>query len=299
MGELFKPMLAVDYEEGELSFPYYGSAKIDGIRCVVINGEARTRTMKPLPNNYARAWFKKNAALLDGLDGELTIGAMHEPGLFQRTTSGLMSYGGMPAFTFNVFDVVDLTGKRPYKDRLAELTKRAKTFPKNVVLLQQIEIKDARTLKAFERVAVDAGYEGVMLRSVNSRYKQGRATVKENSLLKVKRFADSEAVIVGVEEQMHNGNMATKNEIGHTKRSSAKAGLKGKGTLGALIVKGVKGKVFDGVTFNIGTGFDDEMKQALWDKRGKLGGLIVKFKYLESGVKDKPRHPVFLGFRLD
>ena len=295
----FKPMLAIDYEEAELKFPYFGSAKIDGIRCVVIDGEARTRTMKPIPNEYVRAWFKKHADLLDGLDGELTIGSLTGPGLFQRTTSGIMSYRGMPQFTFNVFDVVDHVGDRPYKDRLAELKKRAKKFPRNVVVLEQIEIKDRNVLTHFERVAVNAGFEGIMLRAVKSTYKQGRATVKENSLLKVKRFCDSEAIVIGVEEQMHNGNVATKNELGHTKRSTAKAGLKGKGTLGALIVKGAKGQPFAGIEFNIGTGFDDAMKQALWDKRKGLTGVVVKYKFLESGVKDKPRHPVFLGFRLD
>lgn len=297
---MFKPMLAVDHEESELRFPYLASPKIDGIRCIVIDGEARTRTMKPIPNLYVAAWFRKHAKVLEGLDGELTIGTVTAKNVFATTTSGIMRYQGMPAFTYHVFDVIDPTGKRTAAERQAELAKRAKSFPASVQVLPQVTVKAVAELKLIEDGIVNAGFEGVMLRSPKSTYKQGRATLNENSLLKVKRFRDAEAVIVGVEEQMYNGNVAFTNELGHTKRSSAKAGLKGKGTLGALIVKCIdKKQPFHGVEFNIGTGFDDNLKMTLWNKRGKLNGLVVKFKYLDCGVKDKPRHPVFLGFRKD
>lgn len=34
-----------------------------------------------------------------------------------------------------------------------------------------------------------------------------------------------------------------------------------------------------------------------WARRDSLLGQRVKFKHLEHGAKDAPRHPVFLGFR--
>jgi DNA ligase-1 len=47
-----------------------------------------------------------------------------------------------------------------------------------------------------------------------------------------------------------------------------------------------------GVEFNIGTGFTAE------DRAKKdWVGLIVKYKFFPIGVKDKPRHPVYLGLR--
>jgi DNA ligase-1 len=37
-------------------------------------------------------------------------------------------------------------------------------------------------------------------------YKFGRSTVRDNILLKVKRFLDDEAVVIDIEEKMHNEN---------------------------------------------------------------------------------------------
>jgi DNA ligase-1 len=292
-------MLAVDFDEGLLRFPYYASPKVDGIRCLIIDGEARTRSMKRIPNFHVREWFQKNAELLAGLDGELVVGDPAAKDVFGQTSSGIMAHGGVPAFTFLVFDVVDTTGRRPFTERWAEVQEREAAWPKGgvVMTLPQVAIEHIRDLHKIEDVLVDKGFEGVMLRHPAGRYKQGRATLLENSLLKVKRFRDAEAVVVGVEEQMHNTNPGIRNEIGRTKRSSARAGLVGKDTLGALVVKGSRGQPFAGVRFSIGTGFDDAMRTALWAERDNLAGLTVKYRFLDVGTKDAPRHPVFTGFR--
>jgi DNA ligase-1 len=65
--------------------------------------------------------------------------------------------------------------------------------------------------------------------------------------------------------------------------------------LGNLIVRDLKTKV----EFSIGTGFTNEMRIVLWanHKRGEGLKKIVKYKYFPSGGKDKPRFPVFVGFR--
>ena len=56
---------------------------------------------------------------------------------------------------------------------------------------------------------LDAGFEGVMLRDPDGTYKFGRASVKENILLKVKKFLDAEGIVVGFKEKMSNQNEAT------------------------------------------------------------------------------------------
>jgi DNA ligase-1 len=132
-----------------------------------------------------------------------------------------------------------------------------------------------------------------MLRDPNGRYKFGRSTAKEGILLKVKRFSDAEAVIVGFEERMHNGNPATTDALGHTERSSHKENLTGRGDLGALVVKC---ELFES-EFNIGTGFDDATRKEIWDNRETYLGKVVKFKYQTAGMKDVPRFPVYVGLR--
>jgi DNA ligase 1 len=53
----------------------------------------------------------------------------------------------------------------------------------------------------------------------------------------------------------------------------------------------------DGVEFNIGTGFDAATRQTIWDNREAYLGRLVKFKSMTHGTKDRPRHPVFIGWR--
>lgn len=161
--------------------------------------------------------------------------------------------------------------------------------------LSHAQLVDGEHLESYEECCTKHGYEGVMLRAPEGPYKQGRSTAKEGYLLKLKRFEDAEATIVGFEERMHNANEATKDERGYTKRSSHQENKVGTGTLGALIVRGVT--AFEGIEFNIGTGFDDEQRQDFWANREAMLGETVKFKFFEVGVKDAPRHPVFLGFR--
>ncbi len=63
--------------------------------------------------------------------------------------------------------------------------------------------------------------------------------------------------------------------------------------MGSLKVRDVK----TGVVFEIGTGFDQALRDLFWDRRGDYPGHIVKYKHFAGGSKDKPRFPVFLGFR--
>jgi len=75
-----------------------------------------------------------------------------------------------------------------------------------VIKLLPRVINSAEELDAFEAACLRDGFEGVMLRSPSGRYKFGRSTLKENLLLKLKRFEDAEAQIIGFEELSHNAN---------------------------------------------------------------------------------------------
>jgi DNA ligase-1 len=90
---------------------------------------------------------------------------------------------------------------------------------------------------------------------------------------------------------MHNGNEAIAGNVGSS-RSTAASGLSGKGTLGAL-----RCRTSEGIEFNIGTGFTAAQRVEFWGQQRELLGTSVKFKSFQHGVKDAPRHPVFLGFR--
>ena len=188
---------------------------------------------------------------------------------------------------FYCFDFWSMSA--PYIARWHQLESLAAGHPNLPVdVLEQIVINDEEALLKYEASALAKGFEGLILRDPDGLYKCGRSTIKDQGLLKLKRFEDSEAEIIGVEEEMFNGNEAETNELGRTKRSTAKAGLVGKGTMGAIVVRDLVSKV----EFNIGTGFDAEDRKKDWPI-----GTVVKYKFFPVGVKDKPRHPVYLGVR--
>ena len=57
-----------------------------------------------------------------------------------------------------------------------------------------------------------------MVRTPDSPYKCGRSTEREAWLLKIKRFEDAEAVVLGTYEGMSNMNEAGVDAFGRTKR---------------------------------------------------------------------------------
>jgi len=282
-----KPMLAATLEDlNTVKYPVLATPKLDGIRCLVVDGQAVSRTFKPIPNNYIRNTIEQVA--VEGFDGEIIV----KDKKFNEITSAVMSIGGSPVnFRYVVFDhcIDPLEG---YKDRMKRL-KELKVESSSIQKLLPVVINNIDELLAFEKKSLSEGFEGIMLRSIDSPYKFGRSTLRQSWLLKLKRFTDSEAIIIDLYEQMTNDNDAFVNELGHTKRSSHQDGKVSAGTLGGFNVKDIKSSV----EFKIGSGFDDSMRTNIWRNKNSYIGKVIKYKSQKSGEKTKPRFPVFLGFR--
>ena len=286
---MFKPTLAVAADFSKIKYPVYASPKLDGIRCSIVNGQALSRTLKAIPNKHIFEQLSQPG--FSGLDGELIVGDPTSKTCYTDTVSQVMAFDKVPDFTYYVFDIHNT--EYPFSDRLGLLHLRVPTQDLRFSILEQVLIQCEDDMLDYEASAVAAGYEGIILRSPSAPYKFGRSTVNEGYLLKVKRFEDSEAIITGFDEEMFNGNAAETNELGRTKRSTAAAGLSGKGTLGAFQVR----DVVTGIDFSIGTGLTADDRQHYWDNRVSYYGQLVKYKYFPVGVKVAPRHPVFLGMR--
>lgn len=303
-----KPMLAgkAPKDLGHLKYPLLASAKLDGFRAVIIpkadyierfgfddiasgaqHAITLTRSMKPLANRATQALLDKSE--LVGLDGELLVGEPTDTAVFQRTTSALRTVSGEPDVRYHVFDC--WRSSEIFEDRVRGISQRS-NLPSFVRTLKQVEVSTVSALESLEADYLSAGYEGAILRDPNGLYKFGRSTTKEGGMLKLKRYVDAEAVVVGCVEKMHNANEAFTNELGAMTRSSHSGNLVPTGALGALIVRNAHG-----VEFNVGTGFDDAQRLEYWAQRNDLIGAVIKYKSFLIGVKEKPRHPVFLGFR--
>lgn len=289
---LIKPMLSGTVDNVEtLRYPLLASPKLDGYRASVQGGVVLSRNLKPIPNKRVQKLF--GLPRYEGLDGELIVGAATAPDAFRATSSGVTRADGEPDVWFHAFDVLPSNlAPGPFIERLryvcSKVGGRALAVPHTDVL-------NAGALARVEEQFLAAGYEGVMLRDPQGLYKQGRSTAREGWLLKLKRFEDAEGVVIGYEEQMHNANEATKDALGYTHRTAHKVNKHGKGVLGAVKLRGLNGP-YKGVGFNVGTGFDDAERAALWSDRKSLLGRTVKYKFFPSGSKDAPRFPTFLAF---
>ncbi len=286
-----KPMLAVDCGDiNKLAFPLYASPKLDGVRALTSPDGMLSRSLKLIPNRRVQTLFE---GLPDGLDGELLAGSPTAPDVYRKTVSMVMSDDApIDGLVYHLFDIV---ADETFTERHAQLCKRYLRWANTATITRvpQYCLADLAQLERLERSWVDAGYEGVILRKPDSPYKHGRSTRKEGYLLKLKRFVDGEAEVIGFTELMHNGNEATTNALGRTERSHKKAGMIAGGVLGTLIVRDVK----TGVEFEIGTGFSAIDRELMWSEHVRLKGRLAKYKHFPSGAKDKPRHPVFLGWR--
>ena len=297
---VFKPLLAGKLTEEDfpkLNFPMIASCKLDGIRVLSMNNQPLTRTLKTVPNKFIQDKFYEHASILEGLDGELIVGEANGDGVFERTSSGVMSQNGEPNFSYYVFDLWNKP-ELSYKTRLSTLETKIKNnyFPSFVKLTPSSVLHRIEHVEMYEQACLKLGYEGIMLRSPDGNYKHGRSSLKEQILLKLKRLDDMEVRIVGFEEEQENTNEATKDAFGRTKRSSHQSNKVAKGTLGAFVVVGVNGP-FKGVTFNVGTGLDAIERTSYWNVRNDLLGRYATIAYFSVGSKDKPRHPRWKGFR--
>jgi DNA ligase-1 len=289
MSNITKPMLAGKIEDlNKLKYPIICSPKYDGIRCLKINGQALTRSFKPIPNKFIFNFLCEN--LPEGFDGEIIVGKT-----FQECSSAIMSFEGEPNFIYWAFDYVRDDIKKPYEKRLDDLMEMYILYHINprISIVPTKQINNLEELLEYEALQLSVGYEGIIIRDPNGPYKCGRSSEKEGWLLKLKRFVDSEAVIIGLEEMMHNENEIEINELGKNKRSLKKAGLKPANTLGNFIVKDVN----TNIEFKIGTGLTQDLKKEIWDNKEKYLNKIIKYKYQPTGIKVAPRMPVFLGFR--
>lgn len=288
----FKPMLAVAAEFDKIKYPVYASPKLDGIRACIVDGVPKTRTLKDIPNKHVAAML--TSPMLDGLDGELIVGPSTSKTVYRDTVSEVMAHDKTPDFTYYVFDMHNVVGG--YGSRMEQLAATVLSLSEYpyIKMLECVELRTEEGLLAYETICVEQGYEGIIVRAnLDAHYKYGRSTVNEGHLLKVKRFEDSEAEIIGFEEEMFNGNVAETNELGRTKRSTASSGLVGKNTLGAFTVR----DTVSGVEFSVGTGLTAADRADFWARRTELHGALIKYKFFPVGVKVAPRHPVFLGFR--
>lgn len=283
----------------QVRFPVMVSVKIDGFRCWLDSEPLTTRLVRFRNQAFHSQLGKVGKRLHNrnvSLDGEVVVGSRRKGHVLGRTSSGVTSTDGKPDWRFWVFDCIeDDDFSVPYKTRWL----RAKEIVEEiddprVRIVKQRVIHNLRDLEAFIDEALELGFEGVMGRSLDGMYKQGRSTIRQGDLWKWKPFIEAEGMITDYYEQEKNNNEAKREATGKLKRSSAKSGKEPKGVLGGVVVTDIK----TGVTgIRVGGGFTDAERKALWEVRDQLRGKVITYSKQLVGEKDKPRSPQFVKFR--
>jgi len=262
------PMLAHSYEKHphKIQFPCFGQPKLDGIRCTAIieNGKCTlwTRTRKQItgvPHIIVQLeeTYANTPHLV--LDGELYNHALKNE--FEKIVSFVRQTTpkhGHEIVEYHVYDVAK--DGISFKTRFMNRVEPSVQIP--VQYVWTTIIKNADDVKSYHDAMVAEGYEGVMLRNMDSMYKHGRSY----DLQKVKMFQDAEFEIIGVEEG--RGKLA--------------------GRIGAFVCK-----MEDGQTFKAKmSGTMESLVQYLEDPSTWQGKkLTVKYQEL-TGKNGVPRFPV-------
>lgn len=250
----FQPMLAETYDGSQEIINWLMSEKLDGVRCIWTGKSLYSRNGNIF---HPPDFFKKDFPTDMILDGELFM----ERNEFSKTISIVKKqykHDGWEKIKYIVFDAPKVKGTLKQRLDIAEERIKKINSPYIAFHKQEVLVSIEELNKKMDEVIALKG-EGVIVRDPESLYENKRSS----SMLKVKKFHDAEATV-----------------IGHQKGEGRCIGM-----LGALIVRND-----DGIEFKVGSGFDDSQRR----NPPKIGSRIT-YKYFEiSKDSKKPRFPTFL-----
>jgi DNA ligase-1 len=266
--------------------------KLDGVRVITIvypdgRVDQFSRNGKELVN-FPHIKEQIASAFTDGeepmvLDGEIMSSSFQDLMKQVHRKSDVKANDAV----LNLFDILPLADfEKGFWDRKQEhrsqmvrnwVTKRQHLMP-NVTVLEQeavdLDTKEGKQrFKEINQLAIDGGYEGIMIKDVDAPYECKRS----HAWLKLKPFIEVSLSVTAVEE-------GTGRNVGK---------------LGALICEGEDlGHV---IRVNVGSGFSDANRDEFWTGRNQLPGQIVEVRadaitQNQDGTYSL-RFPRFLRFR--
>lgn len=305
-----KPMKApsesvTEAELPSLPYPMMASPKVDGVRALWTDDGLRSRTMRPFRNEALMLTSRELAPMLDGLDGELVVGPETGPRVLRDTYSGVMSREGAPNWRFLAFDRWDVLSEEFYVRHRAVLqlhermrqggrAARRPEMLRHFHVLPHVMCRSADDVLRLEAEWLRAGYEGLMLRTVDGPYKYGRVTRKQGWMLKMKRFEDGEMLVKALEAALANDNEAETLPDGSRRRGRAAAGRSRETDLLGVVV-GTDVKTGETVRATAARMTHDERREALRDPSRYLGNVGTYRRF--PGGTDAARFPVWHGLR--
>jgi len=294
---MFKPMLAPSKTpdlEG-ISYPMLASFKLDGIRCVFIDGEMLTRSLKKVPNKFLQDKYEplKRLSKEKGIiiDGEL----YSHSSTFQEIYSDVMTGYKSDVAADLCFMCFDSLGDRtePFDFRWLNYLNLAESHP--LVPITQVVVTSKFDVDDMFELALAEGYEGFILKHPHGRYKFGRATLKEGTEYKVKPWEnfDGQVLSVNCATRVNEGVERSVNELGRSVTSKKLGDRHDIGIAATLTV------MFEGNPVDVTLTGVEAYRRQIWLNQDLWIGKWITYKGMLVGAKDVPRHAVFLHVRDD
>lgn len=293
---LFECMLAHDgaKHEKKIAGKKLLEPKLDGVRVItIVNAANKTATMysrngKVLENfGHITAAIEANIELFDRsivLDGEMVSSSfqalmkqVHRKSDAETSDARLMLFDVLPLSEFQKGESI-MGQKR--RSNLLRSMKPTLDKVGSIDIIPQIEVDlgsyvGELEFKQYNKDAIEAGYEGIMIKDVDAVYECKRSA----SWLKMKPFIEVSLTVTAVEEGTG----------------------KNVGKLGALICEGED----DGkkIQVNVGSGLTDDQRAEFWNDQQDLLGQIVEIR-ADAATRNQDsedvwslRFPRFLRFR--
>lgn len=278
----------IDLVSEKLVFPGYSSPKIDGVRGVITQFGIRKKDFSLFENKPLQDLIKNSdnslTGLLSGFDCEITVGEiLGNSRLCAETAGFLLSKERLipDSLRFNVLDLGE-ANKDDFINRLKQVYNRSclarddfedSELFKRLVFVEQTLVLNEEELMREHRRNIELGYEGTCYKTASNIYRFKRATAKDG-FFRIKDFIQEDAVILDI-----------------TEGKGIKSGM-----VGSFTCKDVKsGK---SITVAAGVLVDSE-RRSIYEDRENYIGRTLSYKYMNYGIKDKPRFPTFVHFRVD
>lgn len=268
------PMLAHVYSKQghKIEWPAYGQPKLDGHRCIAVVGDSEvtlwTRTQKPITGVPHIIEAIKELNLKPGtiLDGELYNHDYKDK--FEELTSFIRQEVPKEGHEVVQYHIYDYASNQNVFSKRAESLAYLKTAVKDpLIVVETWIIPDAEYAIDVFQTFRELGYEGLMLRNLNSMYVNKRSY----DLQKVKEFDDAEFKIVDIEE--------------------GRGRLQGKGI---FICEAENGETFKAKMIG-----NIDALDAYWNTPEEFIGRIVTVQFQGYSKYGIPRFPIAVRFRED
>jgi len=279
----FQVMCAADAPEDLTTLDYtdlWVQPKFDGIRAFGYDG-IYSRQGKPIPNREIQ---RRYGSALQGLDFEL-----YAKSVDFHTLSGIVRSESAPLpadFRPVVFDVIPRMLDVAYETRFHWLQQMERSLAAVASLALTVHVRRAEEVQRWHNHFRLNGLEGTMLRDGRMLYKNGRSTVKEQALLRIKDWVEFDGLIVGFFQAETNTNQQTRDARGFAKRSSHAAGKELVDTLGGFIVR----QLDTGDRWRVSaSALTHSQRKHIWENMRDFFKRPVVCKKLAVGEKKQPR----------